>query len=1532
MELGSSSKGIMFTLVTVVIVVLLLGEVLTYLYTNTQYSNLGIQATPSLASTSLYSQVKIGAPAFLQISLSKAIYALNAYETGYGYQQINNGAYALQSLMTNGTLYGTSMSSYMGGYTLLSYSNSLATQGVVEGLTVSLTGSNVIVFQNTSGSISATMDTSLNVSSPYGTVSYPITANASIPLSGLPDLYGGSLGTGAMTYSNNVSRLVNASYAALLSTGSIYNSVAFAGGSSAEKQSLSPYMFVYAPLFVDSSNSPSCTDNSIASVASPSNYILVAANSQNINSNFCGFAGMISYYLNPFGSAPTKPALIYGYSAGTYVNITLTNSQSSSVATNFQQMIYFNPTNTAYTPYEASDLGNIRFYQGSNQLYSWCESGCNTISSTNAVFWVKVPSFSNIKVPVTLTNSNSVSGTGNSFQQQIFFNPQNTLYLSNEANDLGNIRFYQGTQELYSWCESGCNTISSTNAIFWVLLPSGIPASNSVIVNMTFLSSNVEYDGIYAGEAPQLSGTYGQYDNGNKIFNLYQNFYGTSVPAGWGAYGGSTVTVNNGVSISGGGAWEGVKTTSSVLSANQVMETLLKSPGIYSGIDAYTTTGANSNPFGYVAGEFRYQDSPSRWGLESSSPSSLQTYGGTSAINTWYVVSVPYISGNVPLLVNYTQIITSTFAVTPTAAPLALMIYPAGAGPGFFQWTRIRAYPPGGVMPSQSFGSVQPQQTVITMAFGPTSGDYDAVYAGEAPQLTCTNPSNTITGCSAGQYAKFDNGPSVFSLYDNFTGPSLRSVWNPTGNVIASNGLAITTTSSSPASSGIVSASTLQYPYMFEGLVTYRYAGGPAALGGVEESIGNTIVSGSQTYNSGYTIGMGSSNNEKYGIVNFGGTETVTTITTTTLPTIFGVAWVNTGNVVFEYASTGGSQYQTVSVSNSLNTVGPLYSGVVMIGAISGFVAGVQYVRARAYPPNDVMPSFTFNSVQTGSALTISNIIAYLNTGNTYLLSGNALSLYDTSPLQTNVYKGAYIPSAFSPSYLNLMSGIQYTTSPYGVAPLGVATRQVTSFSGGNVIASSVKVNTQSGGYNTASFWIQWPTSQSNLVPFSFNSYSIYVTGTGIGFSSGSGDLLGTQIYGLSTFSTTPWVHVVAIFKNGVPAAASDILYINGVRENLQVLQGTPATAGAGSTISIGGFPSTPNYNTFRGSIADLQVYNAVLTPYQVYSLYASGINSAPVNYSSLVGWWPLNGNLNDYSQYHNNGLSNNGIVSYSNLAGYYGSSLDGGSFYHTPVAGVQGISQCYGVASCYWDTSGKLYTPTVQSYATLSVQLPSSVLGLSNGTIPGSAYFNWPQNSIFVASGISSGSVDTVSFWMDWIPNGNTVSPLYFSGLGLSGSSGSGFGLNSGGTTCGVSASSVSNRWVNIVAVLNSGGGGSLYVNGSQVQTCSLSGSLGSTVYIGGQNGAVNPFSGSISDVQVYNSALTSTQIGQLYLNNTVPGVTPTAWWPLNSGYNGFTNQTGFITGTYAVEYQGSTLCREANSLGLGSSCGIIFLPFGPK
>ena len=51
-------------------------------------------------------------------------------------------------------------------------------------------------------------------------------------------------------------------------------------------------------------------------------------------------------------------------------------------------------------------------------------------------------------------------------------------------------------------------------------------------------------------------------------------------------------------------------------------------------------------------------------------------------------------------------------------------------------------------------------------------------FTGEAPQLSCNNPANTMVGCGSGQYAQYDNGKKVFSTYDDFPGTTIPTGWS----------------------------------------------------------------------------------------------------------------------------------------------------------------------------------------------------------------------------------------------------------------------------------------------------------------------------------------------------------------------------------------------------------------------------------------------------------------------------------------------------------------------------------------------------------------------------------------------------------------------------------------------------------------------------------------------------------------------------------------------------------------------------------
>ena len=101
-------------------------------------------------------------------------------------------------------------------------------------------------------------------------------------------------------------------------------------------------------------------------------------------------------------------------------------------------------------------------------------------------------------------------------------------------------------------------------------------------------------------------------------------------------------------------------------------------------------------------------------------------------------------------------------------------------------------------------------------------------------------------------------------------------------------------------------------------------------------------------------------------------------------------------------------------------------------------------------------------------------------------------------------------------------------------------------------------------------------------------------------------------------------------------SANSIYTYVNGVQVYKGTLSGNMSFNNANGDLFIG-MSSNASY-----SIANVQIYNASLTANDVRSLYNEGIGGVPTDLQHLIGWWPLNGNAEDYSGNNNDGVPYN--------------------------------------------------------------------------------------------------------------------------------------------------------------------------------------------------------------------------------------------------------------------------------------------------
>ena len=111
-------------------------------------------------------------------------------------------------------------------------------------------------------------------------------------------------------------------------------------------------------------------------------------------------------------------------------------------------------------------------------------------------------------------------------------------------------------------------------------------------------------------------------------------------------------------------------------------------------------------------------------------------------------------------------------------------------------------------------------------------------------------------------------------------------------------------------------------------------------------------------------------------------------------------------------------------------------------------------------------------------------------------------------------------------------------------------------------------------------------------------------------------------------------------------------LYVDGSLEASGTGQYSPSGSLDYWTTFVSGCKPGPSDCTdtvasyLTGEIANVQAYNTSLSANEINALYQEGIGGAPIDPTHIVGWWPLNGNVADYSGNFDSATSSS--VSYS--------------------------------------------------------------------------------------------------------------------------------------------------------------------------------------------------------------------------------------------------------------------------------------------
>ncbi|MEM3841598.1 MAG: PGF-pre-PGF domain-containing protein, partial [Candidatus Micrarchaeaceae archaeon] len=425
-----------------------------------------------------------------------------------------------------------------------------------------------------------------------------------------------------------------------------------------------------------------------------------------------GASAIAAYVFNPykvtFDDVPTSGNVTTNgvtYPNGATANLIGTGAITANPPPNFKfsHWVSSNSNITLQNP----DLQSTGITVLGNGTVTAYYNGTTTFKESGLPIVPVIPTSVEYYANVTLNNSQPVN-IQSPFQQMVTVN--SLAYQSYEAPNLQNVEFfYPNGTIIPSWLQSG-NSSASTNTIYWLKISGGIPANTLYKIFMGFSAPTINlFNNVTVGEAPNLSSAYGKYDDGANVFNYYYNFAGTKLSRSFSSYiGNGTINVSNGLHISIAnngctGTWGGIiyntplDLNQSIVEvySNGIRSSGPSDVGIYTG-NSDTAGGyagvADTGGWGYGAISTGY--------TTISVPADITSGAGVASIY-WLKTGEEGVGWQ-------NAFVSSTNANEIWSQSLYPAIQAGECDPGAnltYNWFRIRAYPPNGVMPKVSITS-----------------------------------------------------------------------------------------------------------------------------------------------------------------------------------------------------------------------------------------------------------------------------------------------------------------------------------------------------------------------------------------------------------------------------------------------------------------------------------------------------------------------------------------------------------------------------------------------------------------------------------------------------------------------------------------------------------------------------------------------------------------------------------------------------------------------------------------------------------
>ncbi len=304
-----------------------------------------------------------------------------------------------------------------------------------------------------------------------------------------------------------------------------------------------------------------------------------------------------------------------------------------------------------------------------------------------------------------------------------------------------------------------------------------------------------------------------------------------------------------------------------------------------------------------------------------------------------------------------------------------------------------------------------------------------------------------------------------------------------------------------------------------------------------------------------------------------------------------------------------------------------------------------------------------------------SGYLSHFMTGQNILLYGPRLAAMNETNLQSEIMNGYYFASPFTPSYNQYSSGSTYNSSPDGMFTFLNTNHEVANFNGNN---SNI---TGKGNFAYPLTVLQWiypinyGTSNFEVIT-EFDGGGYYNAQYQFALSTTGHLLLWNRTTNMASNFIAP-LHQWSFVGYSLNSTYATI-YFNGER---QLIPSTTNAVTSASDYWVFGMQSGFTTRFFNGSMANVQLYNGSLNGTQVETIYKRGVFGLPIDTPNLFGWWPLNGNANDYSGTNSSSITHN--INYSRPGNYSEDSIFGTQTSNTMAFSIPGIMSCTNYQYC---------------------------------------------------------------------------------------------------------------------------------------------------------------------------------------------------------------------------------------------------------